>query len=265
MKSTKWIVAFSLIAVLPVAAQAETAEEKGYRIAKEAEASDDGFGDYTVDGRMILRNKKGKESSREFSSMNLEMANDGDRGIIFFRTPKSSKGTALLTHGHKKKNDDQWLYLPALKRVKRISSGNKSGSFVGSEFSYEDLSSPELAKYTYRWVKDEPCPSKTDLTCHVIERFPIDKSSGYKRQVVWMETKTFRGFKIEYHDRKDAHLKTLMASGYKEFLGKHWRAGRMEMVNHQTGKSTVMEWTNYKFKTGLKESQFTSNRLKSLR
>ncbi|MCB2099745.1 MAG: outer membrane lipoprotein-sorting protein [Rhodobacterales bacterium] len=257
-------VAAALLAVA-TAAWAETPEEAGLRIAKEADAYDAGFGDSVADGTMILRNKAGKESVREFEARTLEMADDGDKSINLFKEPRDVKGTAVLTFTHRSGDDDQWLYLPALKRTKRISSSNKSGSYMGSEFSYEDLGSPEVEKYTYKYLKDEPCPGGDGLTCFVMERYPTDKGSGYTRQIVWQEKETYRAYKVDYYDRKDAFLKTLTFEDYKKYLDKHWRPGKMLMVNHQTGKSTVMTWANYQFQSGLREADFNANRLKSLR
>ena len=95
------------------------------------------------------------------------------------------------------------LYLPALRRVKRISSANRSGSFMGSEFAYEDLTPREVEEFTYRYLRDEP---RGDLTCTVTERTPVDDKSGYTRQVVWRDQDALRVWKVEYYDRKDAHL-----------------------------------------------------------
>ena len=123
-------------------------EEKGLRLAIEADLTGKGFKDTVSKMQMTLRNAQGEESVRKFYSKALEMDNDGDKSIFIFQHPKDVDGTAVLTFTHKSGPDDQWLYLPALKRVKRISSDNKSGSFVGSEFAYEDLSSQEVEKYT---------------------------------------------------------------------------------------------------------------------
>ena len=257
------IVAVLLAALSP--AQAETPEEQGLRIATEADAYDAGFGNYTAEGTMILRNKQGQESRRAFVGRVLEVEGDGDKSINLFKRPPDVQGTALLTYSHATGDDDQWLYLPALKRVKRISSSNKSGSYVGSEFSYEDLTAPEVAKYSYKFLRDEPCPGAEDLTCYVSERFPKDASSGYTRQIVWQEHETYRPYKVDFFDRKNAFLKTLTYDGYEVFLDKHWRPGKMVMVNHQTGKSTDMIWENYQFKTGLTDSDFKPARLSRLR
>ncbi len=78
------------------------------------------------------------------------MSDDGDKSLFVFDEPRDVQGTAFLIHAHREDADDQWLYLPALKRVKRISSANRSGSFMGSEFAYEDMTAQEVEKFTYR-------------------------------------------------------------------------------------------------------------------
>jgi outer membrane lipoprotein-sorting protein len=168
----------------------------------------------------------------------------------------------MLTYTHGLKPDDQWLYLPALKKIKRISSRNKSGPFMGSTFAFEDLGSQEVEKYSYNYLRDEPCG---DWSCYVIERYPAYKHSGYTRQVVWIDTEGYRMVKAEFYDRKKALLKTLVASDFQQFLGHYWRPGRMDMVNHQTGKSTLLEWSEYQFKTGLTDRDFRSQTLKRVR
>ncbi len=257
------ILAALLLQIAPAAA--ETPEEKGKRIAVEADDYDSGFGDSVADGTMVLRNKQGKESVRTFQARTLEVENDGDKSLNVFSKPRDVNGTAVLTYTHREGDDDQWLYLPALKRVKRISSSNKSGSYVGSEFSYEDLTTPEVTKYDYKFLRDEACPGDESLQCYVLDRFPKDKASGYKRQTVWLEHKTYRTYKIEYYDRKNAFLKTLTYHDYSQYLDRYWRPGKMAMVNHQTGKSTDMVWSEYRFRTGLSDSDFKPNRLKRLR
>ena len=120
-----------LLVLLPPAAAAETPEARGLAIATEADQRDSGFGDYTSDVKMILRNKQGQESVREIRSSTLEVEGDGDKSMTIFDKPRDIQGTALLSFTHKEGPDDQWLYLPALKRVKRIASDNKSGPFMG--------------------------------------------------------------------------------------------------------------------------------------
>lgn len=247
----------------PLASYAQDdAAAKGLAIAQEADKRDLGWGDSQSTMTMTLRNKHGQESVREMRSRTLEVADDGDKSLIIFDRPRDVRGTALLTFSHKSGNDDQWLYLPALKRVKRIASNNKSGPFMGSEFAYEDISSQEVEKYTYKYLRDEACG---ELQCFVIERYPVDEKSGYTRQVSWIDQSEYRAQKIDFYDRKKSHLKTLTFHDYQQYLDKHWRPARMEMVNHQTGKSTTLGFSDYAFKTGLDDGDFDQASLARVR
>ena len=211
---------------------------------------------------MTLRNRAGKESLRNVRIKNLEVAGDGDKSLSIFDEPADVKGTTSLTWSHSDKPDDQWLYLPALKRVKRISSKNKSGPFMGSEFAFEDIGSQEVDKYTYKYLRDENLDSKATF---VVERYPVDKNSGYTRQIAWIEQDRYIVLKTEFYDRKNALLKTLTSSNYQQYLGKFWRPDTLDMVNHQSGKSTTLAFSGYEFQTGLKSKDFSKNALKKQR
>jgi outer membrane lipoprotein-sorting protein len=249
--------------LLPLGATAETPEEKGLAIIQEADRRNKGFQNSIADMLMILRNRHGQESIRKLRMRALEVEGDGDKSLTIFDNPRDVKGTAFLTYSHKVGDDDQWLYLPALKRVKRISSRNKSGSFMGSEFAYEDISSQEVEKYTYKWIRDEVYDGQE---CFVIERYPVDKkNSGYIRQLLWTDKSEYRALKVDYYDRKNSLLKTLTLKGYQKYIEKFWRAHEMNMVNHQNGKSTDLIWSNYKFRVGLKDRDFNKSSLKRAR
>ncbi len=241
---------------------AETPEEKGLAIAMEDDKRDNGFVDYQANLEMILKNRHGEQSARYLRTKNLEVKDDGDKSLAVFDKPRDIKGTALLNFTHKTGTDDQWLYLPALKRVKRISSANKSGSFMGSEFAYEDLTSQEVEKYTYKWIRDEKYES---MECFVFERYPTYRNSGYTRQVVWLDKREYRLLKINFYDRKNSLLKTQTFRGYHQYLAKYWHPDEMFMQNHQTEKSTLLKWSDYKFKNGFKDRDFNRNSLKRAR
>ena len=241
---------------------ATTPEAKGLAIAIAADERDSGWKDWSASAEMILRNKEGQESSREMRMQSLEQKTDGDKRLIVFDEPRDVKGTAFLVFTKKVGNDDQWLYLPALKRVKRIASNNKSGPFVGSEFAYEDLSSQEVEKYTYRHLNDEAIDG---LEAYVIERIPEDKNSGYTKQIAWIDKKEFRPLKTDYYDRKGQLLKTFIAEGYKSYGENFWRADKFVMTNHQTGKSTELIWRDYVFTQGLSDRQFNQRSLQNAR
>ncbi|WP_420604407.1 outer membrane lipoprotein-sorting protein [Methylobacterium sp.] len=243
-------------------AQEESPQAKGLRIAREATARNDGFGDFTAGLTMVVRDRDARESVRQMRFKVLEVSGDGDKSLFVFDQPRDVQGTALLTHAHINTPDDQWLYLPALKRVKRISAATRSGSFMGSEFSYEDMSPPEVEEYTYRYLRDEPCG---ELACTVIEQVPLDEKSGYSRKVVWQDAGELRTWKMELYDRKRSHLKTLTFANYEQYLDRYWRAGEQTMVNHLTGASTVLYWTDFRFRTNLEDSEFSRTALRRVR
>lgn len=235
---------------------------KGLEIATERKARDEGWGDSVATMQMLLKNAQGESSSRLMRLKSLEVQDDGDKGLTIFDEPRDVKGTAFLNHSHTTEADDQWLYLPALKRVKRISSRNKSGPFMGSEFAYEDLSSFELEKYQFNYIKDE---NLNGTQSFVLEQIPTDKNSGYTKQIVWLDQAHYRPIKVEFYDRKGDLLKTLEFSDYKLYLDRYWRAHKMAMRNHQTGKSTLLTTSDLAFQTGLKENDFQKNVLKRVK
>ncbi|MEO1175204.1 MAG: outer membrane lipoprotein-sorting protein, partial [Myxococcota bacterium] len=128
---------------------------RGYEIAARSDATDRGFGSSTVELTMTLSDASGRSTTREMRIDTLEKAGEGngDKSLTVFFSPRDVEGTALLSHARVVASDDQWLYLPALRRTKRISSSNKSGPFVGSEFAFEDLTANELGKYDYTYLE----------------------------------------------------------------------------------------------------------------
>jgi len=253
-----------VLAMLPLTSLAQSPQEQGRAIAIEMDKRDTGWNDSSTHLKMVLSNAQGDKSTRELRQKSLEVNEPGmgDKALTIFDRPRDIEGTAFLSHTKIKDADDQWLYLPALKRVKRISSANKSGPFMGSEFAYEDLLSQEVEKYNYKWLRDEACGSSD---CFVFERYPLYENSGYTRQIVWTDKAEYRPMKIEFYDRKEALLKTLAYSEYAQYLNQYWRALTLQMNNHQTGKSTTLTFAPYEFQVGLTQGDFTSNRLKRAR
>lgn len=258
------LVTLALMMGAPQLSTGATPEDKGFDIAARSDRSDRGFIDSDVKLTMVLRNKAGQESKRTLDFTTLEVADEnvGDKSLIVFNSPADIDGTALLSHAKILEPDNQWLYLPALKRTKRISSVNKSGPFVGSEFAFEDFTALELNKYTYKFIGTEDLGG---LICDVVERYPRYEHSGYTRQVSWVDQKDFQVRKVEFYDRRGDLLKTLKLEEYRQYEDSYWRAHKLLMVNHQTGKSTDLLYGEYIFKKGLKNRDFSKNVLKRLR
>jgi len=264
LKTTVGMVLLMSFAISVVArVEAATEEDKGFEIAARSDRSDLGFGDSEVELKMVLRNAAGQESTRSLRITTLEKPDEsvGDKSLVLFDTPRDIEGTALLSHAKILDPDDQWLFLPALKRVKRISSSNKSGPFVGSEFAFEDFTAIELNKFDYIHIGEEACG---DLTCDVIERTPRYENSGYTKQVSWVDQSDFQIRKVEFYDRRGGLLKVLELKDYRNYEG-IWRAHILSMTNVQTNKHTDLVYGDYSFGVGLSENDFVKGRLSRLR
>jgi outer membrane lipoprotein-sorting protein len=260
----KNVLATIAVVVMAISASSvvKAQDDKGLWVAKQIDSVNDGFVNQTADVQMILTNKLGQNPSRAMKIKTLEVKTDGDKSLTIFNSPRDVKGTAFLSFSHVKEDDDQWLYLPALRRVKRISSNNKSGPFMGSEFAYEDLSSQEVDKYTYKYIQEDIIDGNAG---HIIERYPVDKKSGYTKQIVYVDAKEWRVHKIQFYDRKSELLKVLEFKKYQKYPNKKWRADEFSMKNVQTGKSTLLKWSNYKFNQDISTRDFDKNALKRIR
>jgi outer membrane lipoprotein-sorting protein len=243
----------------PGSANAESPEEKGLKIALSLDKANEGYASESSTMEMTLVNAHGDKTSRKMKSQILETKDDGDKSRIEFEWPADVKGTRMLTWTHKKDDDDQWLFLPAIKRVKRISSKNKSGSFMGSEFTYEDLGSQEVEKFKHKFLADE---TQNGRKIWKMERIPTAADSGYSKQIAWVDREYNNPIKIEYFDRKGELLKTAAFSDFKKF-GKFWRLGKLEMVNHQTRKSSTLVWKDRKVGVAVDNALFDSDELEN--
>lgn len=235
------------------------AQAQGRVLFHEKDQRESGYGDLQVEVEMVLRDRRGSESRRELSISQVELPDDGDRLLVVFNTPRPIRGTALLSHSHVEGPDDQWLYLPAQRRVKKIAARNKSGPFLSSEFAFEDLAVQEVEQFAYKLLGREPCG---DDQCFRVERIPDDEYSGYSRQEVVLHGPTLRIERIDYFDRHGRPLKVLTNHDYRLHGDRYWKPRRMFMENLQTGKTTELLWQDYAFATGLSaERDFTTNAL----
>lgn len=250
--------AVPLAAAPAVALPADVA--RGRDIAAEAARRASGFVDYQVDVRMLLVHPNSGQDVREMRVRNIEMPGGGERSLVVFDAPADQRGTALLTHSRPGAEDEQWLLLPALNRVKRIAGGHRSGPFVGSEFAFEDLTEQQFGRYRYRWLDVQRLDG---VPCDRVERVPVDPNSGYARQVAWYDQDERRLRRIDFFDRRGEALKTFVASDFRQYAGRWWRATRMSMQNLQSRKRTELQWDTFRFGTGLSaERDFSVTALK---
>ena len=237
------------------AQEAKDPLQQGYEIAARSDATNDGFGTSSVELTMTLEDPRGRTTTRELQIDTLEKSGEGngDLSMTRFFSPPDVEDTALLSHTRILDPDDQWLYLPALKRVKRISSANKSGPFVGSEFAFEDLTAFELGKYEYRYLETL---TEDGMELDKLECTPRYERSGYTKLHCFIDTEVHQYRKIDFFDRGGNLLKTLTLQDYREYEGGFWRPHRQIMSNHLTGKKTTLEFGTFEFGVPLSESDF---------
>jgi outer membrane lipoprotein-sorting protein len=207
---------------------------------------------------MILKNAQGVENLRKLEIKKIEKES-GDKSLLTFLYPTDLKGTKLLSFEVIGGDDKQWLYMPSLKRIKRISSRNKSGSFMASEFSYEDISSQNYKNYSYSGEATEL--TKDGVNYFKIERTPIDANSGYSKQIIWINTQTYLPNYGEYYDKQNRLLKKVYFSEYKEIDGIQ-RVVKIEIKNVQNQKSSSLSWDEDEIKAGIKGKDLSKRALK---
>jgi hypothetical protein len=220
-----------------------------------------GFTNSVADVEMSL-STGGKTVARAMRQYVLEVSGDGNRTINVFSKPADVDGVSVLTHSALNGQDKQWLFLPSIGRVKRISTSNRSGAFVGSEFAYEDLSSFEVEKYAYDSVSDGKLDGRDVL---IVEYRPRYSNSGYTRLRSFLDPSNYQPLRIEYFNRRGEHFKTLTLSDYRDYRGgSAWRAHLLVMDNLTNGNSTKIRFSKFK-PSSSSTADFNPNRFSDVR
>ena len=239
-------------------------ETYGRQLADHADLFDTGWKDSYSKSKMTLYDATGDSVVRSTVQLTLERS-DGDKSIVRFQTPAEIKGVGALTHEKLEGNDDNWLYLPATKRVRRISGANKTASFQGTEFTYEDLSNRIVAKYTWKYLDDREVESDGEkVMTHAVEAIPKYANTGYARLVVYVNPASWRQERMDFFDKADRLLKVLTNSNWQLHHGRFWRAKVVTMDNVQTKKRTVIESEAQLMNLSLYKSKRTGKMRKNL-
>jgi len=215
--------------------------------------------------KMSMINEKGESRDRTLT-MASKLFDGGktEKRIYRFQSPADVKGTGILVYDYDAQADDVWVYLPALRKTRRIVSSQRSSSFMGSEFSYADLNIPSIDEYTYN-VKGEE--SVGGEACHVIEVLPksddIAKAEGYKKKIYWVSKEKNAIRKGEFYDMSGKLLKELKADNIQllDSAKKRYRAMKMEMVNKQNGRRSVFQSEKVSVTGDTKDDLFTTRYL----
>jgi outer membrane lipoprotein-sorting protein len=215
--------------------------------------------DMTADLSMILENSRGDQRVRKIKQL-IKDFGEMEKKIMFFMAPADIKNTSFMnwSYDDKTKNDDQWIYLPALKKVKRISSDSKSDYFMGSDFTYDDLGDRHPTQDKHTILKEEIIDG---IDCYVVESVPKDEDYMYSRTVTWVIKDKWIGLKKEFYDEDDDSLKRLILNDYKEF-NDIIIITSVTMKNEQKNHQTEMTLSNVKINTGIADTQFTERMMK---
>jgi len=219
--------------------------------------------DETVVIDMTLINKRGKERKRVITLSTQTNSKDEQNSLIKFNSPKNISGTGLLTLEHTDADDDQWLYLPALKRSRRISSANQTDAFMGTDFTYEDLSTEDLSAFKYTLMGEEDLDNQSS---YLIKAEPINEEeaqdSGYNYRLLWVRKSDFIVSQIKYFDKQGKLSKILTAKDIKPIPNTPVsRARLVVMKNLNTQHSTELKYKNFEINQGKTDNEFTMRSL----
>jgi outer membrane lipoprotein-sorting protein len=202
---------------------------------------------------MSLISSRGAPRVREVSYYFKDYG-DTEKILMVFNNPRDVAGTGYLSFSYddESKDDDIWLYLPAMKRVRRITGSGKNDSFMGTDFTYEDMGSRSLGKDEFSLRGEEALEGDP---CWVVEAKPKDGRDPYGRRVIWVHQDSYVIRAADYYDRQDRLLKTLRVSGIRQIDG-IWTAQKMEMTNVQDKHSTVIDMSEISFNIPLDDNLF---------
>ncbi len=209
--------------------------------------------DQTSTLKMTLTNKQGKQRIRTIKQFSKDFG-DVEKSIMFFQSPADVKNTSFMNWSYDSdKSDDQWIYLPALKRVKRISSDSKSDYFMGSDFTYDDLGDRKLNADNHKLLREEIINGKA---CYVVESISKDEDYMYSKTITWIDKSNFVGVKKEFYDEVEELLKILTIKKVEEISG-FYVITNSEMKNVQKNHKTTMILSGVKVNTGVSASKFS--------
>ncbi len=209
---------------------------------------------------IIYRNGKGKVRNTKWLWIDLDGKGGMDeKFMFFFLSPPDIKDTSFLSWNYEKynKDDDQWIYLPALRKIRRIASSSKHDSFFGTEFNYSDLNTRDLEEDTHTFLRTE---SFQDRECYVVESIPKDKKDAYSKIVTWVDPARWIILKAAFYNKKGEHLKTELVEW--ELIQDIWTAKKMIMDNHLNGNKTIVTIDGFHYNSGFKEKLFHERTLK---
>lgn len=248
---------FTLMAALLVAA-AQMNAQTGRDIVQRVKDRPDGNTRY-AEMQLTLVKKNGDKRDRKMVSWAMDEGKDTKK-IMFFTYPGDVKGTGFLTWDYDQagKEDDKWLYLPAMKKTRRISgASSKTDYFMGTDFTYDDMGGRNVDDDTHKLLREE---TRDGHKCWVVESLPKDAREIYSRKISWIRQDCDAGIYVEYYDKLDKLHRVLTVQDLQQVQG-YWTVMKMEMKNVQSGHSTQITVTGPKYDMPVDKSLFTVAKL----
>ncbi len=265
----KKIVIITLIVLVCITGVSSvSAQQDAAQVIKEWDTREDGD-TLTSDTLMILINKNNSKRVRNIKNIRKDYGRDS-KGIIFFLSPLDVRNTAYMSFDwdEPSKEDDSWLYLPALQKVKRVAAGDKSGSFMGSDFTYSDINGIEINDWDYSFAKENASLNGKDVW--IIQGLPkaqakskVLEETGYLKSLMWIQKDNFMLVKGKYWVKKGRKIKYFKAEEIKK-VDDIWTAHALTMVTTVKGKvnhSSVLKFSNVVYNLPVDDSAFTTRRM----
>lgn len=208
---------------------------------------------------MQLIDKRGRERTRVFTMLRKDEKEGGNQKyFVYFHKPNDVRRMALLIYKYPNKNDDRWLYVPSVNLVKQLAEKDSQSSFVGSDFTYEDVSGRDIQADTHSLKGEKKYKGKL---CYLVQSVPRSKAE-YARKLTWIDKKTYLPLKKEYYDQRGKLFKVYIADEIKKIQGLPTIV-KQTMKNVKTGHKTVVTYNAVRYNIGLKNSAFSNRMLQN--
>jgi len=254
-----------LLSVMAPSIAAEPTQPTGLEIAKHINARDEGVS-VSRNLKMEMIDRRGKKRVRDTRGYRKYFGKE-KRTVIFYLKPKNIKKTAFLTYDYPqaKQDDDQWLYLPAMRKVRRISASDRGDYFLGTDFTYEDIkkeSKVTIEDYTWKTIGEADIDGHH---CYMVESTPVNdsvkKELGYSKVVSWVDSKIWMVRQSKRWDVRGNELKIIYTRDIRQ-VQNIWTAHIIEVSNQKTGHTTRFLFSDIDYSKGVKDKIFTQSALR---
>ena len=210
-----------------------------------------------MDIQMDLIDKRGSVSTRRLQILSMQDTAGQNRTIVVFMSPPNIKDTRFLTIENNDRNDDQWIYLPSMRKIKRIASSDQNSSFMGTDFTYGDMSDTQTDKDRHALLREEVFQGRL---CYVVESIPLDLDSASRSKLIsWVDKEWFVPLKVDFYDKRSEELSRTAISENINLVNEIWTPFKVTMTTHSSGHKTILTTLQVKYNIAMNPGFFTTN------